>query len=210
MLKNIQSYRYQKEIDLLQQLSTNSVNSIDWSALIKELRCSQETKGLTETWYLVMKNNNDAFVNSSNDGLEVIEDENDGMDISWLFIKMFDISVSKEEQKLFHPSIIQHTEKLTDIIKSIEGVIHVGFHFILPNSRIPPHTDYEESKWYHILITPDISIEGVTMTLSDTTFDLNRNQVVVFDAAKPHSIENKSDNSFVCLVLMVESEYFDV
>ena len=210
MLKNIQSYRYQNEIYQLQQLSNDVVRVIPWNDVIQDLRTRPPVpEGSTETWYLVMKNEKDSFVNSSNEGLEPIEEENDNMDISWLFIKIFDRSLSEEKYQYFHPLTIQHTSRLTNIVQGMKGVVTVGFHFVLPNSKIPPHTDYDKSNWYHILITPDIDIHDVTMSLPGTTFKLERNQIVIFDASNLHSIENKSKDNFVCLVLMVESEYFN-
>ena len=209
MFTDIKFYTYHTQILEMQKLANNVIDKLSWKNIIEDLRKKNpNTQNKKDTWYLMLKNKDESFINTSTDGLDTLSDIDENMDVSWIFLKIFDNELSIKNKDLFHSSLSDYLENFNQIFNTMDGVINSGFHFVFKNTKVPPHNDYEESKWYHILIVLGKDTEDVTLFLSNCSVPLKNQDIIVFDAKYDHYLENRSNKDFICLVLQVESQFF--
>lgn len=200
--------KFYKRVSEIRELAEAVVKHIPLSDIVEDLRTKKLTgPGLTETWYLMLHNKEDSFINTSNEGLEVLTDVKESTDLSWIYLKVTDDQLPENCKHLRHPLILPHITELADLIENTEEVTASGFHCVLKNSVLPVHDDYDKPKWCHILIALG-EVQDVDLILSTKRIHLKNRDIVIFNPNEEHSIENNSDRDFICLVLQVEIIFY--
>jgi hypothetical protein len=103
---------------------------------------------------------------------------------------------------MYHGNVIGHAEEMCP--KSIEilkkyppNVIQIaGFALLLPNTRMPSHTDDTGKKNYSFACNLALTNNDANLYVNDIKYKHNLGKMVIFDSNEPHYAENNDNKDF--------------
>jgi hypothetical protein len=202
-MKLSQSYYDQNNIAVIVTCIKNSVNTLPWRILYKDL----ESNNLP--WFFYHKDNNgiQSFVSSN-------EEENEtglpgGVSVNgatWLMTTLYDIN----EASNINFKLGEHFKEAIDLIK-VSNLEYVSIHFIGAGTFIDEHSDGkgEDDKFY-TLLSPISNLDPrVILKVDNTDIQLLENKPVCFNSNLIHSVENFTESDCIVVVMRIPEENFE-
>lgn len=115
-----------------------------------------------------------------------------------------------------HKEIADKFSRSTRILKGLPGLDRTFIAFIGPNSVIPSHIDdlnrpaFDPSSRYNVLLgvqVPSDNIEQIGLRVNTESVNHCNDYAVAFDANIPHDAWNKTNEWWICIVLLTDKDY---